>query len=460
MIAVPAALLAVAAAVAPSDFAYTWPLVTGGDGGAWQVELTPDVHRVLVDPELRDVEVFDAAGRPVPVARYEPLPPAPIERRVSLPVFAFPRPAGDVAWDVRLRVARGPDRSLRQLASAVVERGPPPRASDYVLDASRAGAPIEALQLSWAPRSGETAARFAVEGSEDLEHWSVLVPAATVVSLERGGDALDRREIPVPASAATYLRLRALGESVLDDLRVDAKLVPAPPPPVRSWQETRLSAHEITPLPGDGGRRHGVYTYEVPGWLDVEAVRLEPATRSLAQVTVRSRVGEGETAAWLGRGGFTLVGVREGDEAVVRDEAAVNPGPRSRTWRIEALPPFDEPPRLFVSAKPDRFAFLAQGSGPYRLAAGSGSARRADAPVADAVRELRQRFGPTWEPTPATLGPREVAGGERALEPAPVPLPWKTWILWAVLAVGAGLVALLAVRLLRNPPASGPERDG
>jgi hypothetical protein len=448
------ALLAVAAAIAPSDFAYVWPLATPGDEGAWQVELTPDVHRVLVDPDLRDVAVFDATGRPVPAAPYEPLPPPPVERRVSLPVFAFPRPAGEAAWDVRLRVARGPDRALRELATAVVAADPRARASDYVLDASRAAGPIETLALAWTPRPGEPAARFAVEGSEDLEHWVVLVPAATVVSLEKDGDALDRREIPLPSSTATYLRLRALGESVLDDLRVEAALTPAAPSPVRRWQEASWSAREEVPLPD--GRRQGVYTYEVPCWLDVQAVRLEPAARSLAQVTVRSRVGEGETASWLVRGGFTLVGVRQGDEAVVRDEADVSPGPRARAWRIEALPPFDEPPRLLVSARSDRLAFLAQGSAPYRLAAGSGSARRADAPVADAVRELRQRFGPTWEPPPATPGPREVAGGERALAPATRPLAWKTWLLWAVLALGAGLIALLAVRLLRNPSAPGP----
>lgn len=450
MIALP--LLLAAAAAAPSDYAYAWPLATAGEAGAWQVELSPEIHAALVDPSLRDLEVFDAEGHPLPASRYEPPPPAPVERRVALPVFGLPRPAGGEAWDVRFRVERGPDRALREVTRATVEAGPG-RVTDYLLDASRVEGPIAALVLTWTARPGATTARFAVEGSEDLERWSVLVPAATVVALHAEGDALERREIAVPPTRATYLRLRALEAADLGPLEVEAKLAPAPLAPVRRWQETALASETSVELPD--GRRQGEYTYELPGWLDVEAVRLEPAgRRTLAAVTLRSLVGEEDLAAWLPRGGFTLVGVRQGEEAVVRDEAPVSPGPRSRRWKVEAIPPFEAPPRLFVSARPDRLAFLAQGPGPYRLAAGSGTARRADAPVDAALAELRRRFGPTWEPEVAALGEREVLGGERARAPAEAPWPWKTWVLWAVLAGGAGLVALFAARLLRSAPAA------
>jgi hypothetical protein len=467
MIAVPAllpaaVLLAAATGAAdaePTDYAYAWPLATPGDGGAFQVELTPEIHAVLVDPSLLDLEVFDGSGRPVPVARYEPPPAEPVARTVPLPVFVLPRRPGDGAWDVRLRVERGPDRSLRQVAAEVGAEGAAPSAADYLLDASRLEAPVAALVLSWTPRPGATTARFAVEGSEDLEHWTVLVPAAAVVSLHADGKALERREIPVPSSRWSYLRLRALDRAHLGDLRVEAELVPAPAAPERRWIGTTLASEETRELPG-GGRRVGIYTYEVPGWFDVEAVRLEPVGRRvLSQVTVRSVVGEGGNAAWLPRGGFTLVDVRQGEEAVIRDEATLSPGPRSRSLRIEATPPFERAPELFVAPRPDRIAFLAEGTGPYRLAAGSGSARRTEAPVPEALAELRRRFGRTWEPPIATPGAREVLGGERALEPAPEPLPWKSWILWAVLAGGAGLVVALAVRLLR-PAGRGAQGQG
>jgi hypothetical protein len=450
-----AALLATAAGASPADYAYAWPLATPGDSGAFQVELTPEIHGVLVDPSLLDLEDFDGSGRAVPVARYDPPPREPVARTVPLPVFALPRHPGDAAWDVRLRVERGPDRSLRQLDAEVGAPGRGPTVADYLLDASRLEAPVAALALSWTPQTGATAARFAVEGSEDLEHWTVLVPAAAVVSLHADGETLERREIPLPNSRWSYLRLRALDRSDLGALRVEAELVPAPPAPERRWIGAALAGDETRDLPG--GRRVGIYSYEVPGWFDVEAVRLEPVGRRvLSQVTVHSLAGRGETSAWLPRGGFTLVDVRQGDRAVVRDETTVGPGPRSRSFRIEATPPFDRAPALFVAPRPDRIAFLAEGPGPYRLAAGSGSARRTEAPIHDALAELRGRFGKSWEPPPAVPGEREVLGGERALAPAPTPLPWKSWILWAVLAGGAGLVAVLAMRLLRPQAAAGP----
>ena len=38
----------------------------------------------------------------------------------------------------------------------------------------------------------------------------------------------------------------------------------------------------------------------------------------------------------------------------------------------------------------------------------------------------------------ATALPETVLGGEEMLVPAPLPTPWKTYLLWAVLVIGVG----------------------
>ena len=92
--------------------------------------------------------------------------------------------------------------------------------------------------------------------------------------------------------------------------------------------------------------------------------------------------------------------------------------------------------------------FLAQGPAPYVLAAGSMRAQRANAPIPQLVAELRRQRGAGWQPSPAYLGAIKPLAGEAALQPV---RDWKSWLLWAVLASGAVVVAGFAFSLLRSP---------
>ena len=97
--------------------------------------------------------------------------------------------------------------------------------------------------------------------------------------------------------------------------------------------------------------------------------------------------------------------------------------------------------------RPEAVVFLAQGAGPYSLAAGSARSQRANAPVAQLLAELRRQRGKDWQPSPAYLGTPSPLAGDAALEPA---RDWKSWLLWSVLALGALLVAGFAFSLLRS----------
>ncbi|HEY0839763.1 MAG TPA: DUF3999 family protein [Vulgatibacter sp.] len=432
----------------PADYAYGWPLELAGESGAWQVDLTPEVYAVVQDEALRDVEIFDGSGRPVPVAPFalepEPLPGS----RIALPVFALRRAPGGEAFDLRVQVARGDDRAIHrvdaQLASAGESRAGP---SDYLLDASRIDIPMEALWLRWAPAAGDAKASFAVEASDDLERWRTIVASATVLELHGEGETLVRQRIDLPRTRAAYLRLRALAPHDLRELGVEAQLesvgVPAPP---RRWLETTLASQHVEE--GSGGEKRGVHVYETGAAYPVDAIRILPrGAGSLARIQV---AGEAPDGRWLARASFTLVGVAHGDERVQRSDAPLSPGPRTMRWRIEAVPPLDAPPQVLVALRPDRFAFLPQGEPPFLLAAGSHVAKRTDAPMEAAIAELRSRLGAAWRPPLAALGARRALAGETALAAPLTPIPWTRIFLWAVLLAGAGLVAGLAIRLLRR----------
>ena len=102
--------------------------------------------------------------------------------------------------------------------------------------------------------------------------------------------------------------------------------------------------------------------------------------------------------------------------------------------------------------RPEVVVFLAQGTPPYALVAGSARAVRGDAPLPRLVDAMRASKGEDWQPMPATLGLPTDLAGRAALERPTTPEDWKRWLLWILLVVGAAIVAGFAITLLRKPP--------
>ena len=72
----------------PADYAARIPIQADNSSAAWQITLSEEVYRWSQDDRLRDVAVFNAEGRPVPLARWQQEPEEHIERRQSeLPAF-------------------------------------------------------------------------------------------------------------------------------------------------------------------------------------------------------------------------------------------------------------------------------------------------------------------------------------------------------------------------------------
>jgi len=94
--------------------------------------------------------------------------------------------------------------------------------------------------------------------------------------------------------------------------------------------------------------------------------------------------------------------------------------------------------------------FLAEGAGPWTLAVGSRSAHRPDYPLDAALASLRANLGRDWQPPRATIGAARISAGEAALLPPLRPTPWRQWLLWAVLVLGAALVGVFTLGLLRG----------
>lgn len=208
------------------------------------------------------------------------------------------------------------------------------------------------------------------------------------------------------------------------------------------WVEARLLQDTVETIAGE---RVGVHMYEISGPLPVERLRLAPSSEaSLAKVRVRAQGPFDSQATEVAS--FAVMGLDvDGMALPPADERfrAVS----ATKWRVESTPLLPAPPKLTLGYRPLRLVFLAQGRGPYLLAAGSSQRRRTDAPTSTLLLEVGKRQGQPWEPPVARLGERITLEGEAALRE---PVRWQRHLLWVVLVAGAGLVALLGFTVLRK----------
>lgn len=439
-----AVLAGAAHAATPGDYAWLFPLATpAADASAWRIDLSPEVYARVHDTELRDLEVFNAAGQPVPFARVSSRAGANSRtREVALPVLALPAQARAQGADLRLVIERAADGRVRRIdADENADTQDVTRSRQWLLDAGAHACTIERITLAWDAPSAGVVASFVVEAGSDLQAWQ-RVGAGNVLALEQDGARVERRDVTILPTREPWLRLHRRDDGApLQGLRASARCVDSDGVvATRNWTVARtLDAGEA-----------GAYAYRLPAALPVGGARIELGNdNALAALTLSAR-DPLDATRWTPLARQTAFRLRAGGEILRNEDLELPPGPRRDEFRIEAATPLALAPTLSLAWTPDRFVFLAEGAGPYVLAVGSARARRPSHPVDAALATLRTTLGADWQPPPAIPGPPRESAGEQALQPAPQPVPWRTWLLWAVLVGGAAMIALFALRLLRE----------
>jgi hypothetical protein len=440
-------------AATADDYAFAWPLQTQGDSAAWQVELTPEVYAAIHSEDLRDVEIVNAAGESVPAAQRAAQMGTAATNEVELPLFELPVQSSAGATDdsLHLLIERDAQGRLRRLDTNGSKAAATPGMSDLIADASALQQSIDSLWLSWDETGRDATAQFSISGSDDLQQWRVLNANANVLAMRQNGNSLSRHQIALNGARAKYLRLHRIDNgAALPDLHLRARTLGVANllQPARVWVDAR-----VQPAPAGEQRTPPSFYYELPAALAGEALKLELASdNSLARVTLRSRAHAGDANAWTARAEFTAFRLRQNDSTTSNDEIAIASNARAQEWRVDPVTPLDAAPTLRVAFRPDRFVFLAQGSGPYRLVAGSARTRRGDYPVDAALAQLRGKLGADWQAPLAELGARVTLQGAAVYTPLPpqVHRDWKTWALWAVLVGAAALIGGMALSLLRK----------
>lgn len=442
-----------ALAGARDDYARQWPLTLGrDDGGAYRVVLDAAVYRLVQSYDLADIAVLDRDGTPVPTAVFAPEQPlAQPPRLLEVPWFALPAVTGIGAsqgWELISQAE--PDGRLRRVEARIIDRtvAALPR-SALLVDLSRVREAVVALELAWSPLEALDLG-YAVEASDDLEHWQPLSTRGRMVDLRRDGRRLLQRRIELYGllphrQGARYLRLmpdRRDQAPAVTRISVELAVPAVAPPP--QWIE-------LAGRRADRDGRTG-FEFELDGRFPVRQVDVALPGNHAVQWRLESR--DSADADWRARVAPWMAYRIDADGRRNQSDPQPLKGTiRDRHWRLSAAGVVSGEPTLRLGYRPEVVVFLAQGQGGYALVAGSARVEAVDSPVPQLVAVLRRQHGADWQPSPAYLGAPQALAGDAALVSR---RDWTAWLLWAVLVLGALVVAGFAASVLRKvPSASG-----
>ena len=432
-----------AMAGARGDYATQWALrIARADEGAYRVVLDAGVYGQAQSPVLDDVAVLDAGGNEVPSALFAPAPPAAQGRPArALPFFPLPAMADDAArvGDLSVVAERSADGRVLRVASRA---GPPAVAPQaWLVDASALPGPAVALELEWAPAAASFEQACRVEASDDLRNWRPVADRAPLVDLRHAGSRLLQRRIALPGEAARYYRIVLLQPAPAPAVQVVRALV-QDTPAAGDWQWRVLPAQRQRPGPESS------FEFTQAGRFPVQQVDVALAGNHAIEWRLDSR--DDEDAPWIPRAGPWMAYALDSAGQASRSPPRVLAGVvRDRYWRLRTRAAVPATPLLRLGYRPETLVFLAQGTAPYTLVAGSGHAHRRAAPLPQLLDTLRAQRGAAWHPADASLGiPRPLAG--EAARTA-TPRDWRALVLWGVLVLAALVVAGFALSLLRAP---------
>ena len=434
------------------DFAWQATLQTPATGPWFQLDLPLPALLAAKHNDLRDLRVQNAQGQ---FLAYSLLQPAAEYRQAeqSHGVRWFPLQAEQTPTGLPpgLRIESTSTGTLVEVQPATAPSSQPLSRQGWLLDASAIQAPLVRLSLDWDGAEGFQ--RFAVEGSDDLQHWQA-VGDYQVARLSFAGDRIEQREIRLPALRSRYLRLLWRSPAVAPELTA-VQLVSVE----EGYVEPPLLWSE--PLPARQLDAQS-YQWQLPRALPVQALRLPLSdANSLVPVRVQGRVDT--TRPW----GTVAQGVlyrlpqqgrnvreQEGQENEQREEELRLPGWPLSELRVQVDARgggFSSAPQLQYALSGQRLVFLARGEGPYRLLLGNAKATSVELPLATLI------------PGYSSEQLRELPKASLLLPEAPSPqeqsqtgtvtkesqADWQRLALWAVLLAGVLLLGLMAYSLLR-----------
>lgn len=439
------ALSAPGVAVEKHDFAAGIELDVPRGAPVVELPLPASVYAGTLRNDLGDLRVFNAAGNAVPHGLAALNPTHDDRRTLRIAAFAIDLPVTHDDDNVSVTIERDARGVIRSMRAAEVSNARTEQA--YILPVTGTDRPYTSIRLEWRRPRENFVQTITLEGSDDLKRWTLIEDAWLIANLRRGSSSIRENRLAVPSTGWKYLRVRAVGDVRLPQIRtavldVGTRSVR----PELEWTDVALRTEPQAP---------GRYFFDVPRGMHMRSIEIAaPVDNAYARVRLRRKVES--TGEWT-NGTTTPVYRLQVDAGTIRNRPLPVRGGPVRHWSVDVPDEgraFDgEPPSVRIGWLAHTLVFVARGEGPFVLAYGSATAESRTTRAQALLAELQQ---------PAVLGadgfslPRATVlgeitlGGEQALSVPPPPTDWNRIILWVVLVAAVLVLLMMAVRLLRE----------
>jgi len=428
--------------IKPQDFAYAVPLQFDGQDALYRATLPLSVYRNTVRSDLGDLRVFNAQGEAVPYILQQTarstIGKAELHKLVYFPLQG---PVNADLDQLSIRIKRNASGTLIDMGGTA-KQSPTSKLSGYLLDASAIKQSVQALVLEWETGNENFVGTLNIESSEDLKQWRTILRDAPLASLQYDGHRLLQNRVEFSAIHSKYLRLSWPQDQVSIRVRyISAELSPIS-------VETPLSWLPINGTPVSD--KEGEYLFDIGAHLPVQRVRIElPQMNTLVQASLFSRARPEDP--WHQVSNTVLYKLHHSGKELRNPDIAVANNHRFWLLRVDQKSGGlgQGVPEMQVGWQAHQLQFVTRGSPPFQLAYGSKV-------IKPAVFQLQNFMPPSEQDKPALIiqsamtGAQVVLGGEALLSPALPELPWKKWILWAVLGFSVMMLGWMAYRLVKQ----------
>lgn len=419
----------------PDEFAYEAPVTLQSDASVYRAPLTAAVYEGVTRSDLGDLRVYNGAGEIAPHGLTRPAT-EPSKTTMPLPLFPLSLNEDQAANDVSLHVEVAQDGSIVKVRSGNRRVAKEPL---YLSDVSRIEQPLTALEMEWEGEGGINVIRMLnVEASDDLKHWQTVGRGA-LAELTHEGQALERKRVEFPARRVKYLRLTWVDPAAAVELKSVKGEFTSVAEVQRDWVAPGRKA-------GAAGRPE--QRFELSGAMPVDRARMILPANSVARVTVLYRSKDGDP--WLRAGEKTVYALDTANGTMQDREMRFTHSVYASQWllRFGKHPggAIHEDVGLELGWVPHELIFVARGEGPFNVAYGLAGLRPVDFGMSELL-HLTKRESGRLDVGQAVLGTTRELKGESARTAGGLLADWKRWLLWIVLLLGVGGLAILAARL-------------
>lgn len=424
-------------AVEISDYAYQARIGESHSAGKLQrIELPLAVMLATTSPNLDDLAVFNASGKRLPHTLLR-TPDSYREHLIELPFHRFDRFLEQRNKTITTREQNRQQDAIHERQTTETIAVQSVRA-DYLIELEPDGEhrDFSSLELKWQHEPASQLLDLRVEVGNDIDHLRIL-SAQSSLSNSAAGEQEWRRIRTIP-SHNRYLRLTPLAGVTRFELKhVDGhyqEKVPA----------TRLIYGLEPELISEGKQQY--YFFRLPSVHTAEGMRFIPAESHgiISGDLYISHRSEPDVRRLVERG-FRQHNITDEEIKPSRPFDMTRMNPYAVWFDVSGKPTIA--PRVELSYAQQELIFLADGNGPYRLAWGQAGSQTTTVNLGEILAiDLND---PAQRGELVTLAASEIAGGPDRLKTR-TELPWKKWLLWAMLVLAVLVTGRMALGLYRE----------